>query len=47
MVSGSSGRGGGKRIHVESSTDKGQVWTEDSLNGYDHGAIQLMISLHS
>jgi predicted neuraminidase len=47
IISGSSTQGGGKRIHVERSTDNGQTWTKIPISGSGHGVIQPTILVHS
>jgi predicted neuraminidase/lysophospholipase L1-like esterase len=47
IIAGSSTQGGGKRIHVERSTDNGQTWTKIPIDGSGHGVIQPTILVHS
>ena len=47
IISGTSTKGGGKRIHVERSTDNGQTWIKIPINGYGHGVSQPTILVHS
>jgi predicted neuraminidase/lysophospholipase L1-like esterase len=47
IISGSSTQGGGKRIHVERSTDNGQTWTKIPIDAFEHGVIQPTILVHS